>query len=82
MRLRRDLIGLWDTFGATHLQMGRLYPYTSGLSSAGRAMAESVKRALDPRGLMNPGVLQLGAAPPKQASRKFAEFPQNLLEER
>lgn len=81
LRLRRDLIGLWDAFGATHLQLGRLYPYTSGLSSAARAMAETLKRALDPRGLMNPGVLQLGAAPPAKASRKFAEFPQNLLEE-
>ncbi len=81
LRLRRDLIGLWDAFGATHLQMGRLYPYTSGLSSAARAMAETVKRALDPRGLMNPGVLQLGAAPAAKAIRKFAEFPQNLLEE-
>jgi hypothetical protein len=30
---------------------------------------------------MNPGVLQLGAASPAKASRKFAEFPQNLLEE-
>ena len=82
LRLRRDLIGLWDAFGATHLQMGRLYPYTSGLSSAARAMAETLKRALDPRGLMNPGVLQLGVAPTAKVSRKFAEFPQNLLEER
>jgi D-lactate dehydrogenase (cytochrome) len=80
MRLRRDLIGLWDAFGAVHLGLGRSYPYAGGLSSAARALADAIKRTVDPRGLMNPGVLQIGAPPPK-VSRKFAEFPQNLLEE-
>jgi D-lactate dehydrogenase (cytochrome) len=82
LRLRRDLIGLWGTFGASHLQIGRTYPYAGALSSAARAMADAVKRALDPRDLMNPGVLQLGVGAPPKVSRKFAEFPQNLLEDR
>ena len=82
MRLRRDLIGLWGAFGATHLQIGRHYPYGDALSSASRAMADAVKRALDPRGLMNPGVLQLGGAAPPKVSRKYVEFPQNILEDR
>ncbi len=82
MRLRRDLIGLWGAYGASYVQVGRTYPYTSQLSSAARAFADAIKRALDPRGLMNPGALQLGLGPAPKTSRKFVEFPQNLLEER
>jgi len=79
--LRRDLAMLWDTFGAVHLQVGKYYNYTGGLSSAALAFVKSIKTALDPKGLMNPGALQLGAETgPKKT--KFAEFPQNLLDER
>ena len=81
MQLRRDLAGLWGAFGATHLQIGKTYAYVDSLSSAALAMAEALKHALDPRGLMNPGALQLGAGPRVKASRKFTEFPQNLLGE-
>ena len=82
MRLRRDLIGLWGAYGAAYVQVGRSYPYTSQLSSAARAFVEAIKHALDPRGLMNPGALQLGLGAASKTSRKFAEFPQNLLEGR
>ena len=50
MKLRRDLAGLWDAFGASHHQMGRSYAYASQLSSAARATAVAIKGALDPQG--------------------------------
>jgi D-lactate dehydrogenase (cytochrome) len=77
--LRRDLVLLWGTFGAAHLQVGKFYPYAETLSSASLAFVKSIKAALDPKNLMNPGALQLGIAASGPAKSKFAEFPQDLL---
>ena len=82
MKLRRDLAGLWDAFGASHHQMGRSYAYASQLSSAARATAVAIKGALDPKGLMNPGVLELtGEGDGIKKMIKFPEFPQDLLKD-
>jgi len=83
MKLRRDLAGLWDTFGASHDQMGRHYSYASQLSSAARSSIIAVKAALDPKGIMNPGVLQLtGQGDGVKKMTKFPEFPQDLLRDK
>jgi D-lactate dehydrogenase (cytochrome) len=80
--LRRDLALLWDTFGASHMQMGKFYAYADALSSASLAMVKGIKAALDPKGLMNPGALQLGEDTQAKIRAKYAEFPQNLLDDR
>jgi len=82
MKLRRDLAGLWDAFGASHHQMGRHYAYASQLSSTARAAAVALKTAFDPKGLMNPGVLELtGEGDGVKKMTKFPEFPQDLLKD-
>lgn len=78
--LRRDLALLWGAFGATHVQIGRLYNYAGALSSAALMMVKALKAAVDPRNLMNPGVLGLGGTE-RRAKSRFADFPQNLLSE-
>ena len=60
-RMRDELTALFLGRGATHLQVGRAYRFREGLAPDTFALLEAVKQALDPRGLMNPGVLGLDA---------------------
>lgn len=57
LRIRTAIVRRWSEMGATHLQIGRQYPYletrTEGTAGALRAM----KQAFDPAGIFNPGVL-------------------------
>lgn len=58
-QLKGDIIALYQRFGAAHFQLGRAYPYRQRLDPSALALVETIKAALDPRGLMNPGVLGL-----------------------
>lgn len=57
--VRRRLIALFLARGAAHLQAGKTYPYRDGVGPTAFALLEAVKRAVDPRRLMNPGALGL-----------------------
>ncbi|MCU0974933.1 MAG: FAD-binding oxidoreductase [Steroidobacteraceae bacterium] len=57
--VRRKLLELFLERGASHLQVGKTYRYREGVGPAAFALLEAVKRAVDPRGLMNPGALGL-----------------------
>jgi len=58
-RLWRQAVDLLDGFGAVHFQVGRAYPYLQRLRPETRALVQGLKAQLDPRHLMNPGVLGL-----------------------
>ena len=57
----RQVMGEHD---AVHAQLGRFYPYLTGLTPGTQSLLGYIKTALDPRGAMNPGVLGLGRGTP------------------
>lgn len=57
--LRAAIIERTGGLGAAHLQIGRTYTYTKSLGAATRALVDQLRTTLDPRGIMNSGVLGL-----------------------
>lgn len=57
--LKHEIIDLMQGYGAAHFQIGRAYPYRSRLDPQMQGLLGAIKRELDPKGLMNPGVLGL-----------------------
>ncbi|MEM6439061.1 MAG: FAD-linked oxidase C-terminal domain-containing protein, partial [Pseudomonadota bacterium] len=56
---RAELIELFRRRGAGRLQIGRRYAYAEDLEPATLSALRALKRALDPDGVLNPGVLGL-----------------------
>ena len=57
--LRQQIIDIFRSMDATHLQIARTYPLKAAHHPAGWEILTALKRAVDPRGLMNPGSLGL-----------------------
>ena len=55
---RAELIAFFESPGAVHLQIGKTYRWLDVLG--GPEVVLALKRALDPAGEMNPGVLGFG----------------------
>jgi FAD/FMN-containing dehydrogenase len=58
-QVRAELVAVFTEMGAASNQIGRTYPYLSVLHPETGKLLRQLKRTLDPRGLMNPGVLEL-----------------------
>lgn len=56
-KMRLEIAGLYHSLGAAHLQIGRTYLYRQGQPETNWRLVETLKKELDPDGLMNPGVL-------------------------
>ncbi len=56
-RMRVDLIDIMYRHGSTHLQIGRAYPYARDRNPAALQLLRSLKKQVDPSGLINPGAL-------------------------
>lgn len=61
-RLKREVIAIFQSLGAIHLQIARTYPLAARHDPAGWAILQALKRQVDPKGLMNPGALGFDAA--------------------
>lgn len=55
--IRRATQEIYAALGGVSWQAGRDYPFEKVMTPQARALLVSVKRAIDPQGLMNPGVL-------------------------
>ena len=58
-QLKLDLIALYEQSGATHFQLGKMYPYAGVLSAESLQLLRDIKKSLDPQHLLNPGALDL-----------------------
>ena len=60
VRVIRDaLAAMMDDLGAAHMQYGRFYSYASVTNTETVSLLRTVKQAMDPDNLINPGVLGL-----------------------
>ena len=59
-----NIIGLMRKHGATHFQLGRMYPFAQTKEEPVLGFLKSLKRELDPKGILNPGALGLAGDTP------------------
>lgn len=60
-RLRIRIMDIFREMGASSNQIGKSYPYLASLEPGTRRLIEAFKKDVDPRGMLNPGVLGLAA---------------------
>jgi FAD/FMN-containing dehydrogenase len=61
VRIRDEICDLFLEVGAGHLQIGRQYPFKRSRNAANWTLLSQIKTLVDPKGLMNPGVLGFGS---------------------
>lgn len=59
-KIRQALIDMYEQEGGIHMQIGKSYPYRTGLHKDSLELIEKIKNAVDPNGRVNPGALGLG----------------------
>jgi FAD/FMN-containing dehydrogenase len=58
-QLRKRIVEIFESFGAAHFQVGRAYPLLASRTPQTGDLLRSIKAALDPQQIMNPGALGL-----------------------
>jgi FAD/FMN-containing dehydrogenase len=56
--LKAEMASLMRSLGGTHFQIGKFYTYRDGRDPAALALFDAIKQHLDPKRIMNPGVLK------------------------
>jgi D-lactate dehydrogenase (cytochrome) len=56
-RARKGVRDIAARYGCAHFQIARTYPYRDSRDAASKALLDAIKAAVDPSGLLNPGVL-------------------------
>ena len=67
-KARQAVLDVFTKYKAAHFQIGRTYPYKENSEPEAWAFLEKIKRAADPQGRINPGVMGLGGE--RQASSR------------
>jgi D-lactate dehydrogenase (cytochrome) len=57
--MKRGIADIFQKHGASHLQIGKFYPYMRGRDPETARLIRDLKALLDPAGRMNPGSLGL-----------------------
>ncbi|MEM9879270.1 MAG: FAD-linked oxidase C-terminal domain-containing protein, partial [Pseudomonadota bacterium] len=58
-RMKMEIVNIMQDHGGAHFQIGKQYPLLDGRNTAVTALLRTLKSALDPKGIMNPGALGL-----------------------
>jgi len=57
--IRTELVSLYNTLGAVHLQIGKTYQFKEGIESNSYELIQAIKNIVDPDGRVNPQSLGL-----------------------
>ncbi len=60
-RVRKEFAEMFRVRGGIHLQVGKVYSYSDGLHASSLELVKAIKHEVDPKCLLNPGVLGLTA---------------------
>ena len=61
LRLRGELLRLFEDSGGVHMQIGKSYDFKRGLRDEAWSLIKNIKDIMDPKKVINPGVLSLNA---------------------
>lgn len=76
-KARQAVMDVFTKYGAAHFQIGRTYPYKENREPEAWSFLEKIKRAADPKGLINPGVLGLNDVSQEKNRLVRARNPRN-----